>query len=187
MPKRSLSAKVNILERSIREDQTAVAIQWANTFKHNAKDNVATNMAKLMLACVAQGEFKTRSALIEGSLLADPSPVLTAVDYLSHASRIIVDYSVLSERFLNEFLAFFPQGGEKGVITRSATHGVMRKKDQIIELKGFLLGVTGQLPSLIKTPCDFGINIAMGGEGQANLIGKKITDNGFSGHLYFNH
>jgi hypothetical protein len=27
----------------------------------------------------------------------------------------------------------------------------------------------------------------MGGEGQANLIGKKITDNGFSGHLYFNH
>lgn len=187
MPNESLVAKVNILERSIQDDQNAVAIQWAKTFKYNAKDNVATNMAKLMLACLAQGEFKTKSTLIEGNQLTAPSSALTAVDYLSHASRIIVDYSLLSEKSLSEFLSFFPQGGEKGVITRSATHGVMRKKDQIVELKGFLLGVTGQLPSLIRTPSDFGINIAMGGEGQVNLIGKKITDNGFSGHLYFNH
>ncbi|KTC93912.1 hypothetical protein [Legionella cincinnatiensis] len=182
-----LNAKTTIIKNSIKEDQLAVAQQWLKTFKHNASDDPATNISKLLLACVAQGEFKTRSSLVKTKELTNPSDVLTSIDYLSHASRVIVDYKNLSTENLKEFLAFFPEAGSKGIVSRSATHGVIRKGEKITELKGFMLGVMGQIPTLIKTPYDFGVNIAMGGENEKNLIGKNINKNGFSGHMYFHH
>lgn len=182
-----LKAKTTILKNSIKQDQLAVAQQWLKTFKHNGSDDTATNISKLLLACVAQGEFKTRSSLVKNKELTNPSDVLTSIDYLSHASRVIVDYKNLSTENLKEFLAFFPEAGSKGVVSRSATHGVIRKGEKVTELKGFMLGVIGQIPTLIKTPYDFGVNIAMGGEGEQNLVGKVINKNGFSGHMYFHH
>ncbi|KTD14790.1 hypothetical protein Lgra_0493 [Legionella gratiana] len=182
-----LKAKTTIIKNNIKEDQLAVATQWLNTFKHNASDDTATNISKLLLACVARGDFKTRSSLLKDKELTHPSDVLTSIDYLSHASRVIIDYKNLSTENLNEFLAFFPEAGKNGVVSRSATHGVIRKGDKVTELKGFLLGVMGQVPTLIKTPYDFGVNIAMGGEGEKNLVGKNISKNGFSGHMYFHH
>lgn len=178
--------KINIIERTIQEDQTAVATQWLDTFKHNAKDNAATQIAKLMVASIAQGDFKTKSTLASPDLSAPPN-TLSVIDYVSHASRIVIDYKNLNPEHLKEFLAFFPQAGQKGVFARSATHAVVREGAKITELKGFMLGVTGQLPSFVKTPYDFGVNIAMGGEGQVNSIGNTISDNGFSGHVYFHH
>ncbi|KTD59076.1 hypothetical protein Lsai_0680 [Legionella sainthelensi] len=182
-----LKAKTTIIKNSIKEDQFAVAQQWLKTFKHNGSDDTATNISKLLLACVAQGEFKTRSSLVKNKELTNPGDVLTSIDYLSHASRVIVDYKNLSPENLKEFLAFFPEAGSKGVVSRSATHGVIRKGEKVTELKGFMLGVMGQIPTLIKTPYDFGVNIAMGGEGEQNLVGKNINKNGFSGHMYFHH
>lgn len=182
-----LKEKTTIIKNSVKEDQLTVAKQWLNTFKHNTSDDVASNISKLLLSCVAQGDFKTRSSLVKDKELTNPNDVLTSIDYLSHASRVIVDYKSLSSENLKEFLAFFPEAGNNGVVSRSATHGVIRKRDKVTELKGFMLGLVGQLPTLVKTPYDFGVNIAMGGEGEKNLVGKKSSKNGFSGHMYFHH
>lgn len=177
--------KVQILTSSINQDQDTVAQQWANTFLFNSKENQAVPMAQLLLACVARGDFKVRPYLSKSQDLGAPSDQLNIVDYISHASRIIIDYQGLSEANKEELLRFFPGPGDK-IFSRSATHNAYRAPTgKVIEGKGFLLGVVGQLPWLIKTPKDFGINIAMGGEGQHNFYGKKISDNGYSGHFYF--
>ncbi len=188
MPNESLIAKATIIGNTVKEDQAAVAKMWWKTFKHNPGDDSSTNMAKLMLACVALGDFKTSSSLSGKKGLDNPNPVLTSIDYLSHASRIIFDYKNLSETHQQEFLAYFPKAGEQGVIARSATHAAIRKGDETItELKGFLYGVVGQIPTYLKYAYDFGVNIAMGGSGQSNYTGKKISNNGYSGHMYFHH
>jgi hypothetical protein len=187
MPNETLIAKATIIGNSIRQDQAAVAQQWFKTFKHNSADDPATNMAKLMLACVAYGDFKTSSSLLKSKELGQPNRVLSSIDYLSHASRIIFDYKNLSQQHQKEFLDYFPKAGERGVVSRCATHAAVRNGDKIKELKGFLYGLIGQIPSYIKNAYDFGINIAMGGEGQTNYINKNISKNGFSGHMYFHH
>ena len=178
--------KSHIVERSIDADQIDVAKHWLNTFKFNEKNDTATTLAKLALACIAEGDFKTRSALISNKLMPPPK-ALFSIDYLSHASRIIIDYQGLAENNKQQFLKFFPAAGERNVVSRCATHAVIREKETITELKGFMLGVSGQLPTFIKTAYDFGVNIAMGGEDQTNWVGKRITANGFSGHFYFHH
>lgn len=177
--------KAQILASSINQDQDTVAQQWANTFIFNSKGNQAVPMAQMLLACVAWGDFKVRPYLSKSPELGAPSDQLNIVDYISHASRIIIDYQGLSASNKEELLSLFPGRGDK-IFARSATHNAYRAPTgKVIEGKGFLLGVVGQLPWLIKTPQDFGINIAMGGEGQRNYYGKKISDNGYSGHFYF--
>ncbi|CAM2950990.1 LepB protein [Legionella steigerwaltii] len=179
--------KFDILSYTIDQDQVTVANQWADTFIYNSKDDIAANMSQLLLACLACGDFKTRTYLSRSSELQAPSDQLTIADYLSHASRIVLDYQELTETNRKELLNYFPTPGVKNtVFSRSATHNVSRNiKGTVIEGKGVLLGLAGQLPSLIKTPQDFGINIAMGGMGKTNFYGNKISDNGCSGHLYF--
>ncbi|WP_454785316.1 LepB GTPase-activating domain-containing protein [Legionella sp. WA2024007413] len=177
--------KFDILSCAIEHDQAAVAEQWAKTFIYNPKNDIAVNMTQLLLSCLASGDFKVRPYLSKTSKLQAPSDQLTIADYLSHASRIILDYKGLTGANREELLNYFPPDG-KNVFSRSATHNVRRGMGgEIVEGKGFLLGLMGQLPGLIKTPQDFGINIAMGGEGQDNFYGKKISANGFSGHFYF--
>lgn len=167
--------KFEILSCSIDQDQVNVAQQWANTFIHNSKDDHAVNMTQLLLACLACGDFGVRSYLSKSSELQAPSTQLSIVDYVSHASRVILDYQELSEANRKELLKFFPApGGDNKVFARSATHNVYRSGEgEIVEGKGFLLGVIGQLPEMIKSALDFGINIAMGGNGQKNFYGKK--------------
>jgi hypothetical protein len=178
--------KFDIVACTIDEDQVAVANQWANTFIYNSKSDIAANMSQLLLACLAQGDFRVRSYLSKSSELQAPSDQLNIVDYLSHASRIVLDYDELTGENREELLKFFPAPAtENTVFSRSATHNVRRNDEHIVEGKGILLGVIGQLPGLIKTPQDFGVNIAMGGDGQENFYGKKITANGYSGHFYF--
>ncbi len=180
--------KFEILSCSIDQDQVTVAKQWANTFVYNSKDDLAVNMTQLLLACVACGNFGIRPYLSKSSELQAPSEQLNIVDYLSHASRIILDYQELTGSNREELLKYFPEPGENNIFSRSATHNVRRGGEgEVLEGKGFLLGVMGQLPGIIKTPLDFGINIAMGGEGQENFYGKKISANGYSGHFYFHH
>ncbi|MDX1836162.1 hypothetical protein DIZ81_02980 [Legionella taurinensis] len=179
--------KEQIVARSIDEDQRAVAEQWATTFKHSQTDKRAVQMAQLMAACIARGEFRVRDYLSKNEALQPPSDQLSVIDYLSHASRIIFDYNGLSIENRREFLTFFPlPEDDSAVVSRSATHGVDRdKSNAIVELKGLMLGLAGQLPTYLKTARDFGVNIAMGGEGQRNANQKTITPNGYSGHLYF--
>lgn len=167
--------KFDILSCTIDQDQVVVAQQWADTFIHNAKDDVAVNMTQLLLACLACGDFMTRSYLSKSSKLQAPSDQLTIADYVSHASRIILDYQELSGTNKKELLNYFPAPeSQNTVFSRSATHNVTRSGDgTAVEGKGFLLGIMGQLPGMIKTPLDFGINIAMGGMGKTNFYGKK--------------
>ncbi|PWY55036.1 hypothetical protein DGG96_14090 [Legionella qingyii] len=180
--------KSEILSCTIEQDQVAVAQQWANTFIYNSKDDIAVNMTQLLLSCLASCDFKVRPYLSKSPELQAPSDQLSIADYLSHASRIILDYQGLSGDSREELLSYFPDPDEKKnkVFSRSATHNVRRDMEgNVVEGKGFLLGLIGQLPGLIKTPQDFGINIAMGGDGQDNFYGKKISANGCSGHFYF--
>lgn len=175
----------DIIKCSIDEDQLRVATQWTNTFIHNPPDT-ANNMAQLVMACVGRGDFKIRDLMSPHTELHAPSQHLSIADYLSHASRIIIDYNLLSDEHIQDLLAYFPEPSpSNNVVSRSATHAVSQVNDKAVEGKGFMLGVKGQLPSAIKTPRDFGVNIAMGGAGQNNLNGKKISANGFSGHFYF--
>jgi hypothetical protein len=179
--------KIEIVASSIEQDQQTVASQWANTFLHNDSNDVGTQIMQLLSACVAAGDFKTRSAFSSSVQLQAPNDQLTIADYLSHASRIILDYQGLSETHRKELLGYFPDPEDKKntVFSRSATHNVYRNNETIVEGKGLIIGFLGQLPTLLKTPRDFGVNIAMGGEGQQNFYGKTISDNGFSGHVYF--
>ncbi|WP_241972266.1 LepB GTPase-activating domain-containing protein [Legionella cherrii] len=185
--KKMSDMKFDILSCTIDQDQMVVAKQWADTFIYNAKDDVAINMTQFLLACLACGDFKTRSYLSKSSNLQAPSDQLTIADYVSHASRVILDYQELNGTNRKELLNYFPApGSENTVFSRSATHNVTRGIDgTVIEGKGVLLGIMGQLPVMIKTPLDFGINIAMGGMGKTNFYGKKIANNGCSGHFYF--
>ncbi|MFJ1267220.1 hypothetical protein ACD661_01475 [Legionella lytica] len=178
--------KLDIVASTIEQDQQTVASQWANTFLHNNPNDVGTQIMQLLSACVAAGDFKTRSAFSSSNELQAPNDQLTIADYLSHASRIILDYEGLSEAYRAELLSYFPApGSSNAIFSRSATHNVYRKDETIAEGKGVLIGLRGQLPTLFNTPRDFGVNIAMGGEGKQNFYGKKISDNGFSGHVYF--
>jgi hypothetical protein len=176
---------VDINKCSIEEDQFRVATQWAKTFIHNPMD-LANNMTQLVMACVARGDFKIRDYMSNTSELHAPSQQLTIADYLSHASRIIINYNSLSEEYAQELLSYFPEASTTNkVFSRSATHDVNQVNEKVVEGKGVMIGVKGQLPALIKTPHDFGLNIAMGGMGEDNFNGKKISANGFSGHFYY--
>ncbi len=179
--------KLEIVASSIEQDQQTVASQWANTFLHNNPNDVGTQIMQLLSACVAMGDFKTRSAFSSSEKLHAPNDQLTIADYLSHASRIILDYQELSETHRAELLSYFPNPNSANtVVSRSATHNVYRYDAKtIVEGKGLMIGLRGQLPSMLNTPRDFGVNIAMGGEGQKNFYGKTISANGFSGHVYF--
>ena len=180
--------KHQIVASSIADDKKRIATQWLNTFRYQQPATVSTEIMKMLLACVAQGDFKLRSEMLDSPELHAPNPKLKNVDYLSHASRIILDYQELSDENQQKLLALFPDpSNNPQVIARSATHGVVRTEDNITELKGFILGVKGQIPGWLRTVSDFGCNIAMGGVNQKNYVGKRITNNGFSGHVYFHH
>lgn len=179
--------RLDIVASTIDQDQQTVASQWANTFLHNKPTDVGTQIMQLLSACVAAGDFKTRSAFSSSDELQAPNDKLTIADYLSHASRIILDYQDLSEANRAELLSYFPApDSSNSVFSRSATHNVYRNSEEtIVEGKGLIIGLRGQLPSMLNTPRDFGVNIAMGGEGKKNFYGKTISSNGFSGHVYF--
>ena len=131
MPQHDL-IKQEILQRSINVDQNAVATQWAATFVANGPDDTASNIAKLLISLIAQGGFMTRS---DGSSdLTAPNDTLTVVDYVSHASRVIIDYKGLSEPNRAELLSYFSTS-LPGMCARISTHAVARSKHEIKELK----------------------------------------------------
>ncbi|MCC5013824.1 MULTISPECIES: hypothetical protein [unclassified Legionella] len=180
MPKTE-KIKKEILSSSRHKDKGRVARKWANTFFFN-KD-AATAAARLLMSCVAKGEFLVRD--FSTTVLQRPHTSFSIADYLSHGSRIVIDYHELSPGQRDELLRLIPDTLNPDCVARSATHDASRNGDGlIIEGKGFLLGMKGQLPSVLKSYCDFGINIAMGGNGQTNEVGKTIRSNGYSGHFY---
>src|SRR5580704_7903726 len=132
----------NILSCTIDQDQREVATQWAKTFiHHNLPNDIATNMTQLIMACVAQGDFKTGAYLSRSNELQAPSDQLTIADYLSHASRIIINYNSLSLSNVQDLLGYFPEPSPtNNVFSRSATHNVHQVDEKINEGKGFLIG-----------------------------------------------
>jgi hypothetical protein len=175
--------KQNILSRTIEEDQQAVINMWVKTFKHNDEESEEIKIARLAFAMIACSDFKIKHAFATEDRLVAPSTVLTLADYLSHASRIVIDYQALSQLHREELLAYFPR---HTAVSRTATHAVSRDKTgKVSELKGAQYGILGLMPSIISKPRDFGINIAMGGNGQSNFAGRIIKANGYSGHWYY--
>ena len=179
------TVKQQILDRSIETDQHATASMWLNTFLHSDPNDAGVNMFKLLLACLKEGDFQVR--LVGATEFTPPDYALTVTDYISHASRVILDYSALSPAHQNDFLTFFPKPNEKEVFARVSTHAVVRTEKGIKELKGVRLGLQGQLPAFINPLKDFGVNIAMGGVGKSNLLAQTIAKNGYSGHVFFHH
>lgn len=64
-----------LLSQKARRDPIAV--------KHNSKDDAATHIAKLMVAAIAQGDFKTKSSFASSDLTAPPN-TLKVADYLDN-------------------------------------------------------------------------------------------------------
>jgi hypothetical protein len=165
-----------ICASTIQQDQERVSLQWANTFYYN-RDDAATNMARMLVACVAKGDFKTKNQF--AAEFEVPSRHLTIADYVSHASRIIIDYQGLSAEHQSELLKCFDV---KAGYRRAATHDVKRNADKLVEGKGMVIGGKGAVG---YTTNDFGINIAMGGIGQQDFCGQSINTSGHSGHFYY--
>lgn len=182
--------KIDIHTQSIKADQEQVASQWAKTFYYNNhseaddsfENDTATQMMAILAGCVAKANFKIKHHLSKDKHYQAPNKVLTVADYLSHGSRIMIDYHELSEENKQQLLAYF--NGRK-IISRSATHAAYRQDGDAVEQKGFALGVIGQLPEFLKTAQDFGVNIAFGGINQKNLANNIINDSGNHGHVYF--
>ncbi len=178
--------KLVIVEATIKQDQANVATQWLQTLMYNDPNEPALAMTKFMLACIAQGHFQTKTS--ESGSWQAPNDVLTVADYLSHGSRIMVDYQQLSVEKKSKLQQLFSKDYMQ---PRCSTHAVVRDQQGAAkELKWFMLGVQGLLNLIRPGDCeirDFGINIAMGGEGRTNYQGKKIEDNGYSGHLFVHH
>lgn len=180
MPK-TKKIKKEILSSSRQKDRERVARTWADTFFFN--NDTATDTARLLMSCVAKGELLVRD--FSTTVLQRPHTSFSVADYLSHGSRIIIDYQELGPVERDELLRLIPDTLNPDCVARSATHDVSRNDEGLIqEGKGLLLGMKGQLPSLLKSYRDFGINIAMGGNGQINEAGKTIRSNGYSGHFY---
>lgn len=172
--------KSNILSCSIQEDQLAVAEQWAKTFVFNGHDNTATNMMRILMACVAKGDFMVKNMLSKS--FETPSDVLTIADYLSHGSRIMIDYSQLSDA--DELLEYFKVTAP-GVFARPSTHDIIRDHNNLVERKVIMRAAVESLPSFFVTPYNYGADIAMGGEGQKDFYQNVIHANGHCGHVYF--
>jgi len=176
------NVKSDIFTRSIAEDQEAVALQWAKTLAYGKDNHSAISMAKLIIACVAMGNFQTRTNSDE--TWSAPFDQLTIADYQSHGSRIVLDYSKLDVRYKEDFLKTF-NPDLPGVKARSSTHAVDRSRGNKIEQKGLIEGAWSSLPAWVIEARNYGIDIAMGGEGELNFYGNEIKRDGASGHFYF--
>ena len=188
MPNDETNAKMivvinDILARSFEEDQAHVVDQWVNTLRHQGEEESnknAINMVLFIMACLAEGDFKTR--FHEEFPWQSPSPKLAKASYLSHARRIIIDFKDLNETQQQETLKYFDTK-LTGVTSRLSTHVIYRSSNgEVLEDKSLTNGMTGLFYS-----GNYGINIATGGADEKNAIGNTITDNGDSGHIFFYH
>lgn len=176
--------KGTIVSRTIEQDQEAVADIWAKTFHHNQM-NTPTEITRMVMACIAGAQFEVRTD--HDAKFSAPANVLTIADYLSHASRIMIDFRELNATNRERFLNYFPVGIETCITKRPATHDLhLDMNDSYKEGKGFLLGVKGFISHAFGYDIyDHGMDIAMGGLGQNNLVGMPIAEDGTSGHVYF--
>ena len=203
------TARHNIINRTINPDQNAIIARWSDTFTHvgsseapeKKRNSRAIQIIQVAMAAVAQGEFEISISGNTGDGFIKPSHALCVADYLSHASRVMIDYKDLSKHNMSEFLKNFPRDE---LSPRPSTHSTTRSaKDGILtEEKSKKHGVKGALLNVIDTVgtatkigpvaasigiqgpalTDFGIDIQMGGVDQPNLSGG-IRERGYDGHV----
>ena len=200
------TARKKIIERSIERDQAAILKRWADTLIHvggsDAAHKAHLRAVKIMtvaMAAVACGEFEV-STSGENSSFGRPSNAFCVADYLSHASRVMIDLSDLSEHHRKEFLRQFPK---KELDKRSSTHHTARDEEgRLTEFKDSGHGVTGAFKVIVDAlgdmtgigplaakygikgsdVTDYGVDILMGGVGKANLSGG-LSNLGRDGHV----
>ena len=206
------AARKLILERTIDEDRDAILDRWAKTFIHVGSEEhhehqCAATMMMIAMAAVAKGDFQV-SASGKNEDFEDPSPALCIADYLSHASRVMIDLRALSDKNRKRFLKYFNKetkilGTDKKVLDgRPSTHCIERQGDILIETKSKLQGAKGTVQNFVDafgnatkiSPVaavfgmegpplqDFGVNLMMGGVGQINLSGGR-SELGKDGHI----
>lgn len=200
------TARRKILEYTIEEDQDALLQRWAQTLIHVCTDDHpadkthlrAVRIMVVAMAAVAKGGFVT-SKSGQNDAFNSPANALCVADYLSHASRVMIDLSELSEKNKKLFLNQFPIDE---LDARPSSHRTQRKDGILTEEKTILHGVKGtilngvdalgettgigQLAAKvgIKGPelTDFGVDIQMGGVNQRNLSGG-VSARGRDGHI----
>ncbi|MFZ4076938.1 MAG: hypothetical protein ACOYKA_03035 [Legionellaceae bacterium] len=200
-------ARRTILERTIAQDQAAILERWARTFVHvgdtthpvHETHEAAVGLMMIAMAAVAQGRFEV-SASGKNNTFTAPSHALCVADYVSHASRVMIDLKELSEenrKILSERLSSASWDG------RASTHYLERDKDnELTEIKSKrhglketgknMLDAVGKVTGIAKYASriglegapltDYGVDILMGGVGQENLSGG-ISGLGKDGHV----
>lgn len=200
------TARRKILEYTIEEDQEALLERWAQTLIHVGTDDHSADKTHLRavlimvlaMAAVAKGNFLT-STSGQNDAFNSPANALCVADYLSHASRVMIDLSELSEKNKELFLNKFPRDEldarpsshrtrrKDGILTEEKTlsHGVKGAFLNAVDAVGEKTGI-GQLAAKvgIKGPelTDFGVDIQMGGVNQRNLSGG-VSTRGRDGHI----
>ena len=199
-------AKRATLECTIEQDQRAIRDRWASTLIHVGREDEpahkahlrATQIMMVAMAAIAQGQFEV-SISGENDAFGPPSNALGVADYLSHASRVMIDLSELSDGHRDEFLKQFPK---KELDARPSTHRTLRQDGILTEEKTLGHGVRGSFLNAmdavgtttgigplaakvgIQGPplTDYGVDIQMGGIGQPNLSGG-VSERGRDGHV----
>ena len=200
-------ARRDIIDYCIDDDKEAIVKRWTQTFIHKGSDQDPANKynidaVRLMMAtmaAVARGYFQVNESGKKGEY-KPPSNVFCIADYLSHASRVMIDLSELTETNKNTVLTCLSMNH---LDARASTHLTERKEGVLIEKKSLGHGVfetvlnvvdsVGEVSGIgplaakigIQGPAltDYGIDIQMGGVGQINLSGG-ISERGRDGHIF---
>ena len=194
-----------IIESDFRAHQESTLDRWVATFlhvnhaEHGLEHLHACRIMKLVLATIAQGDFKIKTS--ESEDFHAPFPELTITDYISHASRIIFDLTELSDEHREILKAIIStklltprtsthclEVNEQGFLRelKSKRHGAIEFGKNFLHWLGDWTGANSMVEGIfLQGPAltDFGINIQMGGFGQSNLSGGQ-SDFGLDGHIF---
>lgn len=208
--------KKSILERSLTEDQDAVRQRWVDTLLHENTDRRGkfVSSALLFTFCLirhAKFEVSTSGPDVQACDFRHPDHALQVADYLSHASRIIIDTENLSPAHRENVELIFGKAANQlyhpVLESRASTHALERDKHgAMVELKSQAHGTTellktgvqaigsvGDIAGLARNigiagpaSTDYGVDVSMGGFHKPNLIGQ-VSDLGKDGHVLIHH
>ena len=206
---RKQMARREILERSIVDDQDFIIDRWAKTFTDVGEEDHlaheahlrAVQFMMLTMAAVAQGDFEVSEMSSSDKKVHShrPSNALFVADYLSHASRVTIDFSGLtaeqkahvSSLFSTENLdprpsTHYTERDTSGILTekKSKLAGAQAVLLNALDVIGRTTRLGDALAPIVKGPAltDFGIDIFMGGINQPNLS-QGISERGRDGHV----
>ncbi len=206
-----------IVERDLRQDRDAVVSRWLDTvvFTDEERGSDATFVRELILmtfCLIKYADFEVSSTGNDKEIceFTKPSPELCVADYLSHASRIILDPRNLDPKYARALRAIYGRrddGYYEGLDSRASTHALVTDVNgQLVEIKSREHGAWEAAKNVVKAvgslgniaeyakqfgvqgpdTTDYGIDVLMGGKGRPNLSGG-YSELGKDGHFLIHH